>query len=193
MPMKQRNSHIRAARPAALALAILLLLPGAGCSLFPDDMVQTLPGITSEVTSDVSDAEIVSSPLLITEVMSTNSSTLQSVSQATPDWIEICNTGSYAIDLNGYSLSDNLKKPDKWTFPSIIIGAGEYLIIFASGEAATDESNAAGEIHANFRINGDGDELVLTSPTGLVLGAPDATGAARGHLVRFAADRRLRP
>lgn len=167
--MKQRKTHLRAARAAALAMAVLLPLTGAGCSLFPDDMVQTLPGITSEVTSDVSDAEIVESPLLITEVMSTNSSTLQSVSQATPDWIEICNTGSYAIDLTGYSLSDNLKKPDKWVFPSIIIGAGEYLLVFASGEAATDEADAAGEIHANFRLNGDGDELVLTSPTGLVL------------------------
>jgi hypothetical protein len=48
----------------------------------------------------------------------------------TDDWIEFYNAGASAIDLGGYSLTDDPTNPTKWVFPpSVIIGAGSYLLI----------------------------------------------------------------
>ncbi len=156
-------------KSALFVLVAMLLQTSAGCSLLPEDMVETLPGLTSEVTTSGTEAEIVANPLLISEIMSTNKSTLQTADQNTPDWIEIRNAGKTPINLDGYCLSDKLKKPNAWKFPSVVIEPGEYLVVYASGLEATEQSDAAKEIHADFRLNSDGDEVIFSSPTGQVL------------------------
>ena len=50
------------------------------------------------------------------------------------DWIELYNAGSEAIDLAGYSLSDNAQELDKWTFSSYLLQPNEYLLVFCSGK-----------------------------------------------------------
>jgi len=167
MRLNTRSSRCRSS--LAFLLVLLLMLSGAGCSLIPDDMASTLPSMTSEVTTAAVEKPIVSNPLLITEVMTTNKSTLQTADLNTPDWIEIWNSGASAINLEGYCLSDNLKKPGEWQFPNVTLEPGAYLVIYASGLDATDQSRKAGEIHAKFRLSGSGEDLILTSPTGLVL------------------------
>lgn len=169
MAKPKHNSASNIKQMLAAALLPLFVLAISGCSLIPGDVINTLPGLTSEITASTSEAPVVSSPLLITEIMSTNQSTLQIADLVTTDWIEIFNSGDSAINLQGYFLSDKLKDPKAWVFPSVTIQPGKYLVIYASGLEATDQSDAAGEIHANFRLNGDGDELVLTSPTGQAL------------------------
>jgi hypothetical protein len=50
------------------------------------------------------------------------------------DWVEIFNNTSQSIDLEGYYFSDKIDNITKWQFPnSFIIGAGEHVIIYASG------------------------------------------------------------
>lgn len=169
MARPKHNSALNIKQMLAAALLPLFVLAISGCSFIPDDIVNTLPDLTSEITTSTSEAPVVSSPLLITEIMSTNQSTLQTADLGTPDWIEIFNSGNSAINLQGYFLSDKLKDPKAWVFPSVTLQPGKYLVVYASGLEATDQSDAAGEIHANFRLNGDGDELILTSPTGQAL------------------------
>ncbi len=161
MKNKPRLLKTLTAKALVLGLLAMLLLPSTGC-----DMVPTLPGLASEVPSTV---EIISNPVLITEIMTANSATLQSANTTTPDWIELYNSGATDIDLAGYSLSDNLKKPNEWVFPSVTIKAGGYLVVFASGLTAT-ETAPTGELHTSFRLNADGDDLVFTSPTSQILG-----------------------
>ena len=49
----------------------------------------------------------------------------------TPDWIELFNSGTGAVDISGYHLSDNLTLPLKWAFPSgTTIAAGNYLRVW---------------------------------------------------------------
>lgn len=50
------------------------------------------------------------------------------------DWIEVYNAGDEAVDLGAYHLSDDTEEWDKWTFPSLNLGAGEYLVLLASGK-----------------------------------------------------------
>ncbi len=71
--------------------------------------------------------------IIINELVSSNSAYLDEDGDS-PDWIELFNTGSAAVDLTGWSLTDDINRPDKWLFPSITIGPGEYLLIWASGK-----------------------------------------------------------
>lgn len=45
------------------------------------------------------------------------------------DWIEIYNSSSEPINLNGYTLSDSSAT---WTFPQVTIKASGYLLVWAS-------------------------------------------------------------
>ena len=49
------------------------------------------------------------------------------------DWIEIYNRGSNAVNLAGWSLSDDPEVPGMWVFGSRILNPGQYVIVFASG------------------------------------------------------------
>jgi hypothetical protein len=50
------------------------------------------------------------------------------------DWIELYNMGTDAVDLADYALTDDLLIPGKWIFPAMELGAGEHILVFASGK-----------------------------------------------------------
>jgi len=72
--------------------------------------------------------------IVINEMMASNSATIQDEDGDSPDWIELYNFSQHSIDLNGFGLSDNAADPFKWTFPSLSLEPGKYLIVFASGK-----------------------------------------------------------
>jgi hypothetical protein len=66
---------------------------------------------------------------LINEFMVANKSGLTDEDGDYSDWIEIFNPGAQAINLSGWSLTDNPDQPNKWTFPNRTLASGEYLRI----------------------------------------------------------------
>ena len=109
------------------------------------------------------------SALKINEVQSANATTLADEQGLYPDWVEIVNTGSETIDLIGYGLSDDPTEPMKWTFPSMSIGPGERVVVFADG---TNDLEA--EIpHASFSISSGGETLTLCDAEGYLLDRVD--------------------
>jgi len=100
------------------------------------------------------------------------------------DWIELYNPGDVPVDLNAYFLSDNPASPVKWGFPSgSIIAARSYLVVRADGFDAFPGDWAVREfspwdtftvkhLHANFKLNADGESLGLYRLTG---GISDST------------------
>lgn len=78
-----------------------------------------------------------------------------------PDWIEIHNRLTVAVELAGYGLSDDPTQPFKWVFPSVTLQAGRYLIVFASGKNKGEQF-----IHTNFELSRAGETIVLTAPDG---------------------------
>jgi hypothetical protein len=70
--------------------------------------------------------------IVINEIMSSNVSTISDEDGDYSDWIELYNSGTDSIKLEGFSLSDDISLLDKWTFPDISVPAGEYLLVFAS-------------------------------------------------------------
>ena len=103
---------------------------------------------------------------IITEFMASNGNTLEDGNGATPDWIEIYNNGDASVDLAGYRLTDDPGDINKWVFPSTALAAGEYLIVFASGNNIPD---SAGYLHTNFSLQAGGEYVALVDPSGVVL------------------------
>lgn len=103
----------------------------------------------------------VTQKVLITEFMALNSSTKTDVDGDFSDWIELYNPGETAIDLTGWHLTDEANFKGKWTFPTISIGSGQYLLVWASGKDALASN---GELHTNFKLSGTGEYLALVEP-----------------------------
>ncbi|MCO6042419.1 lamin tail domain-containing protein [Aeoliella sp. ICT_H6.2] len=102
---------------------------------------------------------------LITEFMASNDDAVSDGDGNFPDWIEIHNPSAAAIDLAGWHLTDNDAALDKWTFPSLpqsVLDPGEYLVVFASGQATEDYVDAGGNLHTSFSLAVDGGYLALT-------------------------------
>lgn len=73
-----------------------------------------------------------------------------------PDWLELYNEGGSAVDLGGLGLSDSLLEPAKFVFAQgTVVGAGEYLVVWAN-----DEDGTSG-LHAGFSFRGEGEGLYL--------------------------------
>ena len=83
-------------------------------------------------------------------------------------WVELYNRSDQSVDLSGYSLSDNEKKPTKWVFPegTSIAGKG-YLILYMSGSLPLEgqkDSTVTAEMKArtlNFSVSAQGETLYL--------------------------------
>ena len=101
----------------------------------------------------------------ITELMAVADENYPDADGAPSDWIELTNLGSEIVSLEGYHLTNNLNDPTRWTFPAVSLKPGEALVIIASGK---DRPNPA-ELHANFALDRDGDELALIAPDGVTV------------------------
>jgi hypothetical protein len=117
-----------------------------------------------------------------------------------PDWVELKNTGSEAVSLGGWFLSDSGKDPYKWAFPAgTTIPAGGYLLVMADGyHAAPGERHprdywpwrnfTTQRLHSNFSLSAAGESLTLTRATetsGSVLVHSAVTRPGGGAVWRF--------
>ena len=97
--------------------------------------------------------------IVINELMGSNISTLADQDGAFSDWLELYNSGAQSIDLTGWYLTDDSLNLGKWQFPPVSLGAGEYLVVFASGKDTT-----GAELHTNFKLSSLGEYLALLMP-----------------------------
>jgi len=107
-------------------------------------------------------------PLVINELMASNSSVIPDPQGQYDDWIEIHNYGLEAIDIGGMYLTDNLSDTTKWRIPvgnpaATTIPTGGYLLIWA------DDDTADAGLHANFKLSADGEEIGLFGSDGITL------------------------
>jgi len=102
--------------------------------------------------------------LLISEFMAVNGDTLADGHNEYPDWVEIYNPTDAEVPLDGWYLTDEAENRTKWEFPeNASVAANDYLIVFASDK----HLNAPpGELHTNFKLDGDGEYLALVRPDG---------------------------
>lgn len=76
------------------------------------------------------------------------------------DWVELYNTGSTAVDLSGYYLTDNDNNLTKWQIPSgVTIAPNGYKMIFCSGRGVI----SGNEIHPKFNLAQTENEWIILS------------------------------
>jgi hypothetical protein len=122
----------------------LIILAALGLSNLPG----SFPGVDDEPQ------------LIINELLAANQSGLTDEAGAQADWIELYNPGRQAINLAGWSLSDDPAQPEKWPLPGMTLGGGQYLVIFASGQDRRPTEPKL-PLHANFRLDQAGEFLGL--------------------------------
>ncbi len=75
-------------------------------------------------------------------------------------WVEIHNNGTNALDLTGFSLSDNYTNLAKWNFPAgTSVPVGGFLVVWCDNQT---NQTAAGAPHANFRLNSGSGQVALS-------------------------------
>jgi hypothetical protein len=99
----------------------------------------------------------------ISEFLAENSAGLLDEDGATSDWIEIQNPDAAAVDLAGWSLTDDAAIKGKWHFPAVSIAPGGSLVVFASGK---NRAVVGQQLHTNFSLNNTGEYLALVQPNG---------------------------
>lgn len=105
--------------------------------------------------------------VVINEFMPANASTVTDENGLFSDWVELYNTTDTAVDLSGFGLSDDLKRPMRWAFPSgTTIPAKGYFVVFLSGAGSAELSE---ELHASFSLRAYKEDVVFTSPRGNIV------------------------
>lgn len=104
--------------------------------------------------------------LHISEFMADNNNTVLDEDGDSPDWIELYNDGPQAVDLAGWHLSDTATNLTLWTFPTTIIPANGFVLVFASDK---NRATAGMELHTNFKLKAGGEYIVLTQPDGTTI------------------------
>ena len=102
-------------------------------------------------------------PVVISEFMASNDGSLLDGDGESNDWIELHNTSRQPVNLAGWQLGDS---QEIWTLPSIPLGGGDYLLVFASGRDESDYVDDEGFLHTTFRLSADGEALSLLRPDG---------------------------
>lgn len=111
--------------------------------------------------------------LRISEFMASNSSSRKVSNQpmvdedkSYEDWIEIHNGSAAAVELGGWSLTDNPDNLRKWVFPRLTLAAGARLVVWASNKDRTDPTLP---LHTNFKLSSAGGYLALVRRDGITV------------------------
>ena len=101
---------------------------------------------------------------VVSELCASNTNVLDDEDGDSSDWIELHNPGTGPVDLTGWFLTDDDDELTRWALPAgVVLDSGALLVVFASGK---DRSDAAGELHTNFKLGKDGEYLALVRPDG---------------------------
>jgi len=106
--------------------------------------------------------------LVINEWMAANRTTrIDPADGQFEDWLELHNSESEPINLAGYTLTDDLNLPNRWTFPpDTIIESGGYLLVWLDGDLEQQDP-VNGQWHASFSLSNSGESISLFTPEGV--------------------------
>lgn len=106
--------------------------------------------------------------VVISEFLASNQTGLQDAQGERYDWIEIYNRGSKAVNLEGWSLTDDEDVPLKWVFPATELRAKDYLLVYGVGSnrAPSESPSSSSDRQANFKLSTKGEYLALIDSNG---------------------------
>jgi len=93
--------------------------------------------------------------VVLNEILADNLNGLTDEDGDTPDWIELQNRGAGAVDLTGWSLTDDPAQAGKWVFPTRTLPGGQFLVVYASGKNRAPTTPGT-NLHTNFKLGAKG-------------------------------------
>ena len=147
-----------------LGLAATRLSGGPVERVGVNPVLETISGNTGITAFLVADTNLVKG-VFINELMASNHAAHADEAGDYEDWIELYNAGSEPVDLGGMYLSDSLDAARPWEFPAdrpdaTTILPDSFVLVIA------DKNSSRGPLHADFRLNADGEEVVLLQKSG---------------------------
>jgi len=101
--------------------------------------------------------------IVISEFLASNTTGIKDSDGETSDWIEVYNRGKAAVNLAGWRLTDDPNQTERFVFPEVSLGPGQYLVVFASGRPSNPDEK---QLHASFRLKASADYLGLLDADG---------------------------
>ena len=138
-----------------------ILLGLIGCSQDKDASSDSgdCPECDTSDTSGVQGTDGWDGPaVIINEFMADNATTVAAPTGEYSDWIELYNMTDEAIDLTGWTITDDLDEPDFYALQGVTIDPRGFELLWADG--------AAGPGHVAFKLSKDGEEIGLYDPDG---------------------------
>ena len=162
------SKPVKIAQFSTMILIVISLI--SGCKQESSQTLQPISNDQQEVRNRMavpppadipaSSADVESPVLLISEFLAANDSGLKDADGDRTDWIEIYNPGDSAVDLSGFALTQDRQLEELWEFPAFKMGAGEFVLIHASGK---NRRVANEEWHADFKLSAKGEFLALVA------------------------------
>ncbi|MFO1458442.1 MAG: lamin tail domain-containing protein [Verrucomicrobiota bacterium] len=108
--------------------------------------------------------------VVINEFMASNQKTITNpFTGKRDDWFELYNGGNEPVDLTGYFLTDVLTNANKFEIPpGFVIPPSGFLLVWAD-EATKGNTNGSLQLHVNFKLSIDGEDLGLYAPDGALV------------------------
>jgi hypothetical protein len=121
---------------------------------------------TLSLATFVLSAPLLSAQVAISEFLTSNVSGITDEDGENSDWIELTNLSGTAVNLTGWSLTDQVLEPNQWEIPAVMLAPGEEIVIFASGK---NRAVPGSELHTNFKLSASGEYLGLIRPEGITV------------------------
>ncbi len=166
-PQRRKPTSTRRKKPSVVpALLALLAVLALMVAILPKEpmqramaTIQTGDGQASEKTPSSA-----YEGLVISEVMTANSTAVADDMGEFNDWVEVFNSSDHPIDLTNVGMSDRSDRV-LFLFPAITLPAGGRIVVFASDTNAADPN---GTLHAKFKLSSAGETIYLYDQDGIV-------------------------
>ena len=162
MPDSRRSSRRRKANKKDVRMPLLILLAFA-LVMFVLVMPKTptVKAVNAAATGNMS----THAGLVLSEVMTDNTSAYPDETGKFGDWVEIRNTLDEPINLKGVGLSD---RSDRiiFLFPDVSLAAGGDVVVFCDGVNRDDPHSA---FHAKFKLSSLGESVYLFDENGIAI------------------------
>ena len=140
--------------------------------------------LTAEATDDVASIAPVGA-VRITELMASNRTAVSDENGRFPDWVELQNTSSEPANITGWSLTDDMNRLVKFTFPEMTLAPGEYVVVYCDD----DLKNTPGyPFHAPFKLSAQGEQILLFDAEGDIMESLTAPALPANQVYRLGPD-----
>ena len=100
--------------------------------------------------------------VVISEIMTSNHSTIISAAGTLCDWVELENVGDTTVILDNVFLTDDAEERGKWQIPAVTLAPGQRTVILCAGDSARE-----GE--AGFALSRSAGSVMLCGPQGSII------------------------